>query len=104
MTTDFLCRYLSALTHESFFYDFQRSLAVSGESGTAKNLVPNLPHGIRIHIKTGSMEGVRAYAGYVTAADGDKMAFSIISNGHECTNSAVAEKMNRVLQKIAMLN
>ena len=104
VTTDFLCRYLSALTHESFFYDFQRSLAVSGESGTAKTLVPNLPHGIRIHIKTGSMEGVRAYAGYVTAADGDKMAFAIISNGHECTNSAVAEKMNRVLQKIAMLN
>lgn len=103
LTADFLCRYLTAMTHEPFFYDFQRSLAVTGESGTAKNMLSNLPVGMRVHIKTGSMEGVRAYAGYVTAADGDRLAFAIISNGHECSSQTVAEKMNRVLQKIVTL-
>lgn len=103
VTTDFLCRYLCDMANEPFFYDFQRALAVAGENGTAKNLLPNLPVGVRVHIKTGSMEGVRSYAGYVTAANGEKLAFAIISNGHECSSSAVAEKMNRVLQKIVSL-
>lgn len=100
LTTDFLCRYLTAMTNESFFYDFQRSLAVVGESGTAKNMLHGLPPGMRVHIKTGSMDGVRSYAGYITAPNGDKLAFAIISNGHECSSAAVSEKMNRILQKI----
>ena len=104
LTADFLCRFLASMAHESFFYDFQRSLAVAGESGTAKNLLPGLPSGIRVHIKTGSMDGVRTYAGYITAADGERLAFAIICNGFECSSQAMTEKMNRVLQKIVALS
>lgn len=103
VTTDFLCRYLTAINHEPFFYDFQQSLPVAGESGTAKGLLPHLPASVRVHVKTGTIEGVKAYAGYVTTANGEKFAFAIISNGHECTSSAVAEKMNRILYKLALL-
>lgn len=103
VTADFLCRYLSTMTHESFFYDFQRSLAVTGESGTAKSLLHALPPGMRVHIKTGSMEGVRSYAGYITAANGEKLAFAIICNGHECTPAAINDKLNRILHTVASL-
>ncbi len=104
LTTDFLCRYLTAISKESFFYDFQQSLAVAGESGTARNLLQgHLQPGVRVHIKTGTMDGVKAYAGYVTAATGDKVAFAIICNGYECSPAVVTEKMNRILAKIATL-
>ncbi|MBP3762535.1 MAG: D-alanyl-D-alanine carboxypeptidase/D-alanyl-D-alanine-endopeptidase [Bacteroidales bacterium] len=102
-TTDFLCRYLAMLQGEAFFDDFLRSLAVVGESGTAKNLLPNLPNGVKVHVKTGTIDGVKSYAGYVDAANGDRLAFAIISNGHDASSAAVAEKLNKILMKIATL-
>lgn len=103
VTTDFLCHYLAMVAHEPFAMDFLRSLAVAGESGTAKNLLPNLPPNVKVHIKTGSFDGAKSYAGYIDAANGDQLAFAIISNGHECSSAAVSEKMNKVLYKIATL-
>lgn len=103
VTTDFLCRYLAMLSREPFYDDFLRSLAKVGESGTAKNLIPNLPTGITVHVKTGTMEGVKAYAGYVITSRGETLAFSIISNGHDCSSQEVATKLNKILYKIATL-
>ncbi|MBR3725515.1 MAG: D-alanyl-D-alanine carboxypeptidase, partial [Bacteroidales bacterium] len=98
-----LCRYLTMLSREPFYDDFLRSLAKVGESGTAKNLIPNLPTGITVHVKTGTMEGVKAYAGYVITSRGETLAFSIISNGHDCSSQEVATKLNKILYKIATL-
>ena len=103
VTTDFLCRYLTTLTREPFYDDFLQSLAKVGESGTAKNLLQNLPTGITVHVKTGTMDGVKAYAGYVITPRGETLAFSIISNGHDCTSQEVATKLNKILYKIATL-
>jgi ABC-2 type transport system permease protein len=83
-------------------YDFQRSLAVVGESGTAKKI--KIPvEGVSVHLKTGTISGVKALAGYVDAANGDRLAFAIISNGHTCRSSVVTEKLTKILQKIASL-
>ena len=79
VTTDFLCRYLAALSREPFFENFYNTLAVAGESGTAKNIKVSVP-GVSVHMKTGTIGGVKAYAGYVDAANGDRLAFAIISN------------------------
>ncbi len=103
VTSDFMCRYLMAISKESFFNDFLRSLSKVGENGTAKNLLPNLPAGISVRVKTGTMDGVKAYAGYIDAANGDRLAFTIISNGHEVSSNAVAEKLNKILQKVVSI-
>lgn len=101
VTTDFLCRYLVAISREPFFEDFYNSLAKSGESGTAKQL--RLPAGVTARVKTGTINNVKAYAGYLDVANGDRLAFAIISNGHDCSGSAAAEKLIKILQKIASL-
>ena len=102
VTTDFLCRYLTALSREPFFDDFYHTLAVAGESGTAKKI--KIPvEGVSVHLKTGTISGVKALAGYVDAANGDRLAFAIISNGHTCRSSVVTEKLTKILQKIASL-
>ncbi len=102
VTTEFLCRYLAALSREPFFEDFYNTLAVAGESGTAKKLKVNVP-GVSVHLKTGTIGGVKALAGYVDAANGDRLAFAIISNGHTCSGSVAREKLLKILQKIASL-
>ena len=103
VTTDFLCRYLVAVSHEPFYKDFYNSLAKAGESGTAKNLLPKLQAGVIARIKTGSVSGVKAYAGYLDIANGDRLAFAVICNGYDCSSSVVADKMNKVLYRIASL-
>lgn len=103
VTADFVCRFLTTMWKEPYFREFQRSLAKVGETGTAKNLLPNLPAGIAVRLKTGTMNGVKAYAGYIDAANGDRLAFSIISNGHEGSSNDVTEKLNRILYKVVMM-
>ena len=103
MTADFMCRYLSLMTKEPFYEDFLQSLAKVGESGTAKNLLPNLPNGITVRVKTGTMDGVKAYAGYVITPRGETLTFCIISNGHDCSPQEAASRLNKILYKIATL-
>lgn len=103
ITASFMCRYLATMSKESFYNEFLQSIAKVGENGTAKNLLPNLPKNITVHVKTGTMDGVKAYAGYVIAANGQTLAFTIVSNGHDCTPQEAAAKLNKILYKIATI-
>ena len=103
ITASFMCRYLAAISKEPFYNEFLQSIAKVGESGTAKNLLPNLPDGIVVHVKTGTMDGVKAYAGYVRASNGQTLAFTIVSNGHDCSQQEAAAKLNKILYKIATI-
>ena len=101
VTADFLCRYLDAVSHESFFNNFLASLSKVGESGTAKNLLPSLPEGVSVQLKTGSMEGVKSYAGYVTTGGGEVLAFAIIANNFDGSSREAGVLLTQILQKIA---
>ena len=103
ITASFMCRYLATMSKEPFYNEFLQSIAKVGENGTAKNLLPNLPKNITVHVKTGTMDGVKAYAGYVIAANGQTLAFTIVSNGHDCTPQEAAAKLNKILYKIATI-
>lgn len=103
-TADFLCRYMVALRKEPFYDKFLQTFPKAGESGTARRLLPSLPKGVDVYVKTGSMDGVKSYAGYVITPAGETYAFAIVSNDYECTERVVAEKLNRILQKVALLH
>ena len=103
ITASFMCRYLATLNKEPFYNEFLQSIAKVGENGTAKNLLPNLPDGIVVNVKTGTMDGVKAYAGYVRASNGQTLAFTIVSNGHDCSPQEAAAKLNKILYKIATI-
>ena len=102
-TTDFLCRYLMALSREPFYEKYLNSLAVTGQNGTAKNMLPTLPKDITVHVKTGSMDGVKSYAGYITTRGGETLAFAIIANDFTCTSKEASDKLNKILLKIASI-
>ena len=104
VTAEFICRYLTAVSREPFYEDFRQSLAKAGENGTAKNLLPGLPGNIAVYVKTGTLDGIKSYAGYVITAKGETLVFSVISNNHDCTSKQAADKLNKILFKIALLN
>lgn len=61
--------------------EFHASLPVAGESGTQRKRMKDSPAQGNLHAKTGTTNDVIALAGYVTAADGEVLAFSFLYNG-----------------------
>jgi D-alanyl-D-alanine carboxypeptidase/D-alanyl-D-alanine-endopeptidase (penicillin-binding protein 4) len=47
----------------------------------------------KMHAKSGSMRGIRAYSGYVETAEGHQIAFAIIANGFSISSDAMISKM-----------
>ncbi len=59
-----------------------------------------LPTYNAMKMKSGSIGGARAYAGYHTAANGREYSFAIIVNNYDGSATAVVKKMYRVLDSL----
>ncbi len=103
VTCDFVCRFLKHVAQSRIYSDFSKSLAKVGESGTAKNLLPKLPANIAMKIKSGTMDGVKSYAGYITNSKGDLLCFSIIANNFTCPASQVQPHLEKIMMQMALL-
>jgi D-alanyl-D-alanine carboxypeptidase/D-alanyl-D-alanine-endopeptidase (penicillin-binding protein 4) len=66
---------------------FHASLPVAGGSGTLKGHMRYTPAQGNLHAKTGTTNRVVSLGGYVTAADGEVLAFSFIYNGTDRWNA-----------------
>jgi D-alanyl-D-alanine carboxypeptidase/D-alanyl-D-alanine-endopeptidase (penicillin-binding protein 4) len=73
---------------------FHASLPVEGESGTLRRRARGTPARGNLHAKTGTTNTVAALGGYVTAKNGEVLAFSLIYNGTDRGNAMAA--MDRI--------
>lgn len=80
MSADNMTGILARMGQERAFPAFYETIPVVGQSGTVRNLARNTAAAGNVRAKSGSIEGVRAYAGYFTAADGELLAFSLMVN------------------------
>ena len=69
---------------------FHAALPVEGESGTLKRRAAGTPARGNLHAKTGTTNTVAALGGYVTAKNGEVLAFSLIYNGNDRWNAKAA--------------
>ncbi|QKZ13352.1 D-alanyl-D-alanine carboxypeptidase/D-alanyl-D-alanine-endopeptidase [Spirosoma sp. KUDC1026] len=97
LTTDNMTGILSALGREKTFPQFYETIPVVGQTGTVRTLARGTAAAGKIRAKSGSIEGVRAYAGYFTAADGEPMCFCVFVNkftpGYNRTVTSELEKL-----------
>ena len=54
---------------------------MAGVDGTLKSRMRRTPAAGNVHAKTGTVTGVSSLAGYLTAANGNVIAFAIINQG-----------------------
>lgn len=80
LTADNMTGILSAMGREKAFPQFYETIPVVGQTGTVRSLARGTAAAGNIRAKSGSIEGVRAYAGYFTAADGERMSFCVLVN------------------------
>lgn len=83
---------------------FRDTLPVGGESGSLKRRFAGTPLQGRIFAKTGTVQGVNALSGYMIAASGETLVFSVIANERPAEGDSVIPFIDRMLVEIAEAN
>lgn len=96
------CRILKAMSESKNGKIFFETLPVAGKTGTLTNLCKGQPGQGRVVAKSGTMNRVKSYAGYVNSKSGKKIAFAITVNNYTSGSSAVTDKIEKVLNTLAV--
>jgi len=71
--------------------EYIAALPIAGLDGTARRRLRDSPANGQAHVKTGTLNGVRAIAGYVLDRNGRRHALVMMVNHPEAANSAAAQ-------------
>jgi D-alanyl-D-alanine carboxypeptidase/D-alanyl-D-alanine-endopeptidase (penicillin-binding protein 4) len=94
-------RLLTYAAQQSWGTAWRESLPVAGVDGTLSGRFKNSPLKGKLWAKTGTHSEVNALTGYLTAASGKTIAFSILVNGHRPGSEAEVEAIDRIVEAIA---
>jgi D-alanyl-D-alanine carboxypeptidase/D-alanyl-D-alanine-endopeptidase (penicillin-binding protein 4) len=73
---------LAYASHQSWGADYRASLPVGGVDGSLANRFTQQALKGRVFAKTGTLSEVNALSGYLIAASGRRLAFSVLSNDY----------------------
>ena len=109
VSPDFFCRYLRAMMDSPCFEDFVSSLPSPGGNGTLAYNMKGYSEETRSRIKakSGSMNGVRCYSGYIIPREGckdDTIVFSIMVNNCTAPTWKVRPLMDKIMGMLAEQN
>ncbi|CAN5252152.1 hypothetical protein BH20ACT16_BH20ACT16_11550 [soil metagenome] len=95
-------RLLERMRNQDVAASFRASLAVTGVTGTVKSRMRGTPAAARCQVKTGTLRGVSALAGYCLTAGGRDIGFALMFNR---ANTFVAKaREDRITAAIARLS
>ncbi len=108
VSADFFCRFLDAMMDSPAYGTFLASLPSPGGNGTLNYNMQGQPAAVRnrIKVKSGSMNGVRCYSGYVLPSDpsGQVIVFSILTNNCTSPTWKVRPLLDKVMVTLAGAN
>lgn len=97
-----LVQVLSAIRNQSWAPVFYKSLPVSGKSGGMASMLAGSAAEGKVMAKTGNMDGIKSYAGYVTDAGGKVLVFSMIFNNYTCTNAELKSRISEIMLQMVL--
>jgi D-alanyl-D-alanine carboxypeptidase/D-alanyl-D-alanine-endopeptidase (penicillin-binding protein 4) len=95
---------LAYATRQPWGAAWRETLPVAGMDGTLAERFRKSPLQGRLWAKTGTLNEVNALSGYLTAASGKTLAFSILVNGHRPGSEAEIKAIDRIAEAIAAAN
>lgn len=96
-----LTQMLAFVSRMSWGDAWRNTLPVAGVDGTLSDRFQNSPLKGRLWAKTGTHNEANALSGYLTAASGRTLAFSILVNGHRPGSNAELQAIDRIAEAIA---
>ena len=101
VSANFLVELLSYMgTKSANKEEFYKSLPVSGVDGTLKNFLSNTPLKGKVHAKSGTISGVKSYAGYIER-NKKRYVFAILVNHANGSAKEVTKKIEDFLLKVS---
>lgn len=95
---------LNAMSKDPQFSAFYESIAIAGQHGTVKNVAKGSRAEGLMRIKSGSIDGTRAYAGYIYSKSGELLSFSISAQKYiPGTSREAGTELSKLLMLIAEL-
>ena len=92
---------LYAMRTSPYFEAFYESLPMAGLTGTLHRAMKGSVAVGRVHAKTGTIGGVKSFAGYVHTVSGRKLVFSLIVNNFDCRVKLMKKKLEGVMITMA---
>ena len=92
--------FLRSMSRSRGFKAFLASLPKPGE-GTVATLLPKLPADkkARVRVKSGSMDGVLCYSGYILDESGNpKFVFSLMVNGATAKTAVLRDTLGALIE------
>jgi D-alanyl-D-alanine carboxypeptidase len=92
---------LYIMTGSKYYLPFYESLPIAGLTGTLHKAMRGTAAEGRVRAKTGTIAGVKSFAGYVKSISGKELVFAIIVNDYTCRTRLIKKKLEAILVKMA---
>ncbi|MGC4130296.1 MAG: D-alanyl-D-alanine carboxypeptidase/D-alanyl-D-alanine-endopeptidase [Bergeyella sp.] len=92
-------KFLTSLMDKEYFNAYFESLPIGGQSGTLKKMFTGSGYGI-VHAKTGTLNKVKALAGYIKTYTGKTLVFSLLVNNYGGSVDQVKYRMEQLLEPV----
>ena len=92
---------LAYMKKSRHFEDFKSTLPIAGKSGTLRGVCRGQAASNRLFAKSGTMNRIKSYAGYVESVSGKQIAFAIIVNNDNLSNYNLVKQMEKVFNAMA---
>jgi len=99
-----LTRLLTYANRQPWGAAWRASLPIGGVDGTLSGRFAEPAHKGKVFAKTGTLSEVNALSGYLVAASGKTIAFSILCNDHNPTGDAARVALDKIVAAIAAAN
>ncbi len=109
ISADFFCRFLETMMASQYFEDYLGTIPSPGSNGTLEYNMSRYPAALKARIKTksGSMNGIRCYSGYILPSDGGRdgiIVFSIMVNNSTAPTWKLRRALDKIMAAIAAAN
>lgn len=101
ITPDALVTILLRMYDRSDASPWMQALPIAGVDGSLENRLKGTPAERNVRAKTGTMSNIRSLAGYVTAANGEHLAFVIMVNDFEGTGAGAVQAIDTIAVRLA---
>jgi D-alanyl-D-alanine carboxypeptidase/D-alanyl-D-alanine-endopeptidase (penicillin-binding protein 4) len=100
MSVEDLSKLMVKMQERSDFSTYKKSMSLAGIDGSLQHRFKNTSLYKKIYGKTGFVSGVRALSGYMDAASGKTLIFSIVTNNHTEKTSYIDSIHESILLQI----
>ena len=108
VSAGFFVDFLRCMMREPFFETYLRSLPSPGSRGTLEYKFPRESDEFRarIYMKSGSMNGILCYSGYIlpSAPGGETIVFSLLTNNVTASSWSLSPLIDRIIGALAAEN